>query len=1012
MESILDIIINPRGAVAGAAVVDSELKKIGASAQTMSEKVNAKFASMKSAIFSVQSALATLGIGLVVRDTVDLALSLERAERGLRAVTISAQAAHIQLERIRKIGDEFQLFDDQSLANAFRLLASNGVENAEDALRTIANTAAATGVEVETVTMAVMSGMERPLRQIGVSVADLGSQTAFTFGNMTVYADKTDKSIRQGLLTLLGKSMPDAARQMQNSMEFNFKRVQDRVQDLQAAIMRGGVQQAITSLFRGLGDAVSDQDIEDIGRKMADGILRGLKTITVGTAVIIDAVLPLGRLLFEVADRAFKLFSGLPPEIQTVGLFGFLMFGTSGRAAIIGGLALMDVLGVKSEDLAKGIKSVSEEAINLAASSPLGVLMAKGLELKTGKPVTSRPDHVSDETLYLGTGKRMEVPDFTKPPEGVQSAQSSVKAYWEDLETSIKKALEASKHFNEETKKGAAGSSGLIKKNVFNEAYEKANATLQVLQQQIEITNRLERQKFRTDSGVDLPEDALTLERIRKEEEFKLKLAEKNIVLKDEQQKRLTTILDSELKIKRENERQVLLQEQRSNQAQAFVALQVKTGDAVRDVSDELDLMLVPLGLARRGEEIRLGLTREIQKAGARLTAERANEIQLLLKQAEVLAHQQFLVVQRKKAETDQVSAAREILTLEQKIRDARSGRTTPSLQSRVESRVADLTAVGGGRAPDQDTVTTVALQEQLRMRKEVSVSAELSAQATRLETQNLSELNMVMGGTRAERELELRIIEEKQRLQASGDKLSEEEIQNLRKVQTGLQQQKNLSRQTSAVNNFFNSMEVGWEQVGQTATTAANRMTDALTEFAMTGKANFAEFANAVIADIMRMMIRMLLFKAIEAGFSAVSGAYAVSHSRNVSGVNVAAGTGYAEGGVADFGRESLVKLHGKEAIVPLSGGRSIPVSLRDTSPRPLKDWSASTVKPVATSMPVTIHNYASNDTKVEARQSQTSSGQPQLEVMVSKLMDKAIVRGRFDKTMRSRFGLTPGER
>ncbi|MDK7223189.1 phage tail tape measure protein, partial [Proteus mirabilis] len=72
-------------------------------------------------------------------------------------------------------------------------------------------------------------------------------------------------------------------------------------------------------------------------------------------------------------------------------------------------------------------------------------------------------------------------------------------------------------------------------------------------------------------------------------------------------------------------------------------------------------------------------------------------------------------------------------------------------------------------------------------------------------------------------------------------------------------------------LSDFSESAMDVMESVRNVTTNALNNMSDALADFALTGKGSFKDFANAVISDITRMVMKMLIFKAIEAGGQAM---------------------------------------------------------------------------------------------------------------------------------------------
>jgi hypothetical protein len=169
---------------------------------------------------------------------------------------------------------------------------------------------------------------------------------------------------------------------------------------------------------------------------------------------------------------------------------------------------------------------------------------------------------------------------------------------------------------------------------------------------------------------------------------------------------------------------------------------------------------------------------------------------------------------------------------------------------------------------------------------------------------------------------------------------------------------------------------------------------------------AGVLDFTKQIVSQIAGQLVMMGIVKP---GASALSGLFgslggggttAVA-AHDYSGVNFPK---FASGGTGNFGAGTPVLLHGIEAAVPLPDGRSIPVTLRYPTAMP-------TGQAVAVSVPVTIVNQHEG-AKIETRQSTGANGMPQLEVLVTKLLNQTMADGRMDHTMKARFGLTPGER
>ncbi len=76
-------------------------------------------------------------------------------------------------------------------------------------------------------------------------------------------------------------------------------------------------------------------------------------------------------------------------------------------------------------------------------------------------------------------------------------------------------------------------------------------------------------------------------------------------------------------------------------------------------------------------------------------------------------------------------------------------------------------------------------------------------------------------------------------------------------------------------IKNWISRASDIWNRMGEAATRALDDMSDRLTEFVMTGKMNFKGFADAVIADLIRIQVRALMARAVATFLPMVTGAF-----------------------------------------------------------------------------------------------------------------------------------------
>lgn len=140
---------------------------------------------------------------------------------------------------------------------------------------------------------------------------------------------------------------------------------------------------------------------------------------------------------------------------------------------------------------------------------------------------------------------------------------------------------------------------------------------------------------------------------------------------------------------------------------------------------------------------------------------------------------------------------------------------------------------------------------------------------------------------------------------------------------------------------SYFGGMKAGWQEIDEQMTNyneqakqftvdTFGKMSDSLTDFVLTGKANFKDLASSILSDLANMIIKQQIFNALKAAGGGMFAEGGVVQG----GVQM-----FAEGGVVNSptyfpmagNNVGLVGEAGyPEAIVPMKNGRSIPVDIR----------------------------------------------------------------------------------
>lgn len=229
--------------------------KIGAVDQTKAafNSVSRSLSGLRSAVFSVQGAIAGIAGISIVKGFLDANVSFQKLEASLITFTGSAGAAAAQFKELQQFAatTPFQL---EEVVGGFNKLVARGINPTIASFQAFGNIAAGTGKTldqfVEAVADAAVGEFER-LKEFGIKASVEGDKVRMTFGGVTETIAKDSTAIL-GYLEKLGQTkFAGAIERQAQTLGGAFSNLQDALTTFAVEIGKSGVTELLVDLTRG-----------------------------------------------------------------------------------------------------------------------------------------------------------------------------------------------------------------------------------------------------------------------------------------------------------------------------------------------------------------------------------------------------------------------------------------------------------------------------------------------------------------------------------------------------------------------------------------------------------------------------------------------------------------------------------------------------------------------------------------------------------------------------------------
>jgi hypothetical protein len=311
--------------------------------------VQTRLGSLRSAVFSLQSAFIGLGAGLVIRNLVNTGKELENLRVRLKFLLKDTNEGAKAFDNMVKFASKvpFSLEEIQAGSGILATVTDNATD-LQKMLEITGNVAATTGLDFRTAAEQIQRSFSA-----GIGAADLFREKGVR--NMLGFKAGATVSIEETVLAfekVFGKGgrFGNSTDELAKTFEGTLSMIGDKIFNFKKVLLEAGFFEELKKQFGDLDKFLADnakrldEIATTVGKNLASAITG---TVKVGRDLI-PTLEKIGSVLKSIIDG----FMGLPEFVKQVGLIGALLFGKKGVAALAGISFILD----KIDDLVEKTK--------------------------------------------------------------------------------------------------------------------------------------------------------------------------------------------------------------------------------------------------------------------------------------------------------------------------------------------------------------------------------------------------------------------------------------------------------------------------------------------------------------------------------------------------------------------------------------------------------------------------------------------------------------------------------
>ena len=317
---------------------------------------------LRTAVFSLQSAIVGIGGGLAIRSLTKVGSEVE--DLGVRFnflfgnVKEGTKAFDNLISFAARVPFSLQ---EISAASGNLAVVAKDADDLTRILKITGNVAAVTGLDFRQTAEQIQRSFAG-----GIAAADVfrerGVRALLGFkAGATVTAEATIKAFEDTFGE--GGRFGKATEVLATTFTGTLSMLQDKLFKFKLETNRAGFfdffKNALVVINKGIEDNATA--LSNFSKAVGEGLVNFIKQALLGGAALLDLLRPIFQTVAIGIGGLIDVVKGLPPGIRELGIVGFLMLGRTGKIAIVGILGLLKAIGVDLDKITNSIFGATKQ---------------------------------------------------------------------------------------------------------------------------------------------------------------------------------------------------------------------------------------------------------------------------------------------------------------------------------------------------------------------------------------------------------------------------------------------------------------------------------------------------------------------------------------------------------------------------------------------------------------------------------------------------------------------------